>query len=31
VGICGFLTISLAATVLHWRPHLREAKWMGER
>jgi hypothetical protein len=25
VGICGFLTISLAADVVHWRPHLRNA------
>jgi len=30
VGICGFLTISLASAVLHWSPHLRQAKRMGE-
>jgi MFS family permease len=29
VGICGFLTISLAAAVLQWRPHLRDAKRIG--
>ena len=29
VGICGLLTVSLAAAVLHWRPHLRNAKWTG--
>ena len=30
VGICGFLTIGLASAVLHWSPHLRQAKRMGE-
>jgi hypothetical protein len=30
VGICGFLTISLAADVVHWRPHLRNAKWIDQ-
>jgi MFS family permease len=30
VGICGFMTVSLAASVLHWCPHLRDAKWMAK-
>lgn len=30
VRICGFLTIGLASAVLHWSPHLRQAKRMGE-
>lgn len=30
VGICGFLTISLAAAVVHWRPYLRNAKWIDQ-
>jgi Transmembrane secretion effector len=30
VGICGILTVSLAAAVLQWRPHLRSTKWIDD-